>query len=78
VVDVNLFKGKKGEHCKILLDVNSTIIDVVIWNSNLDLFLDVLGDLKGKLVAMSGTIETDLGRGKNTMYLGEKSKIYEL
>lgn len=78
VVDVNLFKGKKGEHCKILLDVNSTIIDVVIWNLNLDLFLDVLGDLKGKLVAMSGTIETDLGRGKNTMYLGEKSKIYEL
>ena len=80
VNDIIVFNGKKqgSKHCKIILDINSVLIDVIIWNSNVEYFIDQLGNLTGKLVLVYGNVQTDKSRGKNHIVLNEKGKIFEL
>jgi len=70
---------KKGsQYCTMELISNSDLIRVMLWEDVLDEFRDVIPELKGKLIAITGKTKFEDYSGSNTLYSYDKTQIINL
>ncbi len=78
VNDFKVYMGKKGEFCKLNLEVNSRTVECVLFTSSYEEFKESIPGLKGKMIAVYGNAGWDDYRRKNTIYFNDNSEIVEL
>lgn len=69
-------KTKKGEMCKLTIDHNNDLVDVVLWNSEWIRFQKEIEEKgEGVGIMVNGQIKFDSFNKKNVIYSSEKTRV---
>lgn len=67
---------KNGKMCSIQIDCNNTILNAILWPDAYEKIDEDIANLKGCIVALSGTVEKDRYRNEKNLYSNNKTKLY--
>ena len=67
---------KNGKMCSIQIDCNNTILNAILWPDAYEKIDEDISNLKGCIVALSGTVEKDRYRNEKNLYSNNKTKLY--
>lgn len=67
---------KNGKMCTVQIDCNNTILNAILWPDAYEKIDEDIANLKGCIVALSGTIEKDRYRNEKSLYSNNKTKLY--
>lgn len=67
---------KNGKMCSIQIDCNNTILNAILWPDAYENIDEDIANLKGCIVALSGTVEKDRYRNEKNLYSNNKTKLY--
>ena len=67
---------KNGTMCTINIDCNNTIIPVLLWPDAYEKLGEDIANIKGCVVALSGTVEKDKWKNEKKIYSNNKTKLY--
>jgi len=69
---------KTGTMCTLNIDCNNTIIPVLMWPDAYEKIGENIADIKGCVVAISGTVEKDTWKNEKKLFSNNKTKLYVL
>lgn len=67
---------KNGKMCTVQIDCNNTILNAILWPDAYEKIDEDIANLKGCIVALSGTVEKDRYRNEKNLYSNNKTKLY--
>ena len=69
---------KTGTMCTLNIDCNNTIIPVLMWPDAYEKIGENIADIKGCVVALSGTVEKDTWKNEKKLFSNNRTKLYVL
>lgn len=69
---------KSGTMCMINIDVNNTIIPVLLWPDAFEKIKEDMNDIKGLVVALSGVVDKDKWKNERKLYSNSRTRLYIL
>lgn len=67
---------KSGTMCTLNIDCNNTIIPVLLWPDAYEHLSENIADIKGSIVALSGTVEKDKFKNEKKLYSNNRTRLY--
>ena len=67
---------KNGVMGTIQLDCNNTIINCTIWPDIYNMYREEIEDYKGRIIALSGTVQKDKFRNERRLFSNDRTRIY--
>lgn len=69
---------KSGTMCMMNIDVNNTIIPVLLWPDAFEKIKSSMSDLKDRVIALSGIVDKDKFKNERKLYSNFRTKLYIL